>query len=332
MAKASELAAKTANLQTNRSESVTKEIAKTGPGLVMENIFHSEEANARALQAEARVLKMEEELAALKLATNKKIKLSDLYEVEGRRRKLSANEYKELKNNLKNHPIITPITVRKRDQGGYEIISGHNRVAIYRELGRDEILAVVQDLDDTKSELGALYANLFHPSLPDVQKYMHFKRLKEITGKSHKELADESGADPMSITRWFSFERLPAEALALIYANPDKIGASAAMAFAQISENENKKKPVINAIKSIINGELTQEMGIKQAKEFGQTKAKLIKSETENIKFGKFKYCKLVSSNRTIRLDFESNEERELVGKLIRDVLKKRVESLPKQQ
>lgn len=319
------LAAKSAAAVTPRPDSVPVDLIrrqKTAPGQLMSSLPFLAEKEEEIVVLKNRLAEFESS------AASRKIQLSELHEVEGRRRKLSTSEYNELKNNLKNHPIITPITVRKHLAGGYEIISGHNRVAVYRELGRDEIPAVIQDLDDVKSELGALFANLFHPSLPDIQKFAHFKRLKELTGKSHKELAEESGADPASITRWFSFEKLPSDALNLIYANPEKIGATAAHAFAQICEDKSKEQAVIKAIESIIKGELSQELGVKQAKEFGLVKSVSPKPVTENIKSGKFKYCKLVSTKETLRVDFETSAEREYIESTIRDLLKKRAQEL----
>ncbi|TDK59214.1 ParB/RepB/Spo0J family partition protein [Sapientia aquatica] len=313
------LGAKTASIKARVVEKPVERPIKTAPSAHWD-------ATERMHLAEQKVSELEAELNKAINSAHSKIKLSDLLEIEGRRRKLTADEFKELKNNLEKHPLVTPITVRSVADGKYEIISGHNRVAVYRELGRSEIPAVVNDFDEIKSELGALFANLFHPSLPDVQKYAHFKRLKEVTGKSQRELAEESGADPSAIARFMSFERLPAEALALIYENPEKIGATAAAAFALISEKEYKQAAVIQAVKDIIAGDITQEVGVRQAKEAGDNV--FVAAEPRRvvtpIKAGKFKYCKVLSTDQTIRIDFESKEERDLIEKTVMDIIKKR--------
>jgi len=300
----------------------TQQRAKTGPGQMLH-------AMPFLAENEKQIAELREKLAlAEQNVSDRKIPLAELHEVPGRRRKLSTDEYNELKNNLDKHPLITPITVRKRKEGGYEIISGHNRVAVYAELGRTDILAIIQEFDDSNTELGALFANLFHPNLPDVQKYSAFKRLQEITGKTQKELAKESGADEKSVSRWMSFDRLPSEALRLVEANPDKIGGTSAMAFAAISSDEVKQGAVIAAIKAIVDGKISQETGVRMAKMNGKQATPTTRATPEIIRSGKKNYCKVLATKQTLRLDFETEEERVEMEAAIRAILTKRVESL----
>jgi len=308
--------------QPQEQTEATQQRAKTGPGQMLH-------AMPFLAENEKQIAELREKLAlAEQNVSGRKIPLAELHEVPGRRRKLSTDEYNELKNNLREYPLITPITTRKRKEGGYEIISGHNRVAIYAELGHTEILAIVQEFDDSNTELGALFANLFHPNLPDVQKYSAFKRLQEITGKSQKQLAEESGADPKSVSRWMSFDKLPSAALHLIESNPDKIGGTAAMAFATIASNAKKQDSVVEAIKGIVEGKLTQEAGVQLAKMNGKQPAKTPRAGPEIIRSGKKNYCKVLATKQTLRLDFETEEERIGMEDEIMKILAKRAETL----
>jgi ParB family chromosome partitioning protein len=199
-------------------------------------------------------------------APQAELPISELHEVEGRRRRLTAEQYAELRENLRNNRLVQAITVRKRAQGGYEIVSGHNRVAIYRELGRDRILAIVlDDADDFVVESSALYANLFQSDLSDYEKYLGFQRLLSLTGKSQKEVAADSGAAEQSVSRWLSFANLPQEALALIERAPHKIGGTAAMALAALTK-EGRAAAVVDAVRAIVGGALSQEAGVRIAK------------------------------------------------------------------
>lgn len=297
--------------------------AKTAPGQLMASLPFLAEKEEEIVKLDRLNAELREKLSvAEQNTTGKKIRLAELHEVAGRRRKLSSVEYGELKNNLAKHPLTTPVTVRKRQGGGYEIISGHNRVAIYKELGREEILAIIQDFDDSTSELSALFANLFHPTLPDVQKFRAFKRLQDITGKNQKLLAEESGADPQSISRLMSFDKLPEIALSMIEENPDKIGATAATAFAQLA-NQGKETAVVAAVKAIIEGTMTQESGVRIAKMGGQGKEKLSPPETVSIRSGKQTYCKMMGTKKMIRLDFRTEDERIGMESAIKEFLEK---------
>ena len=315
------LGAKTAGIKARQVEKPADRPLKTAPSAHWD-------ATERMHQAEQKVTELQAELGKAMEGAQAKLKLSALIEVEGRRRKLTSEEYGELKSNLENHSLVTPITVRSVGEGKYEIISGHNRVAVYRELGREDILAVVQDFDDTDSELSALFANLLHPTLPDIQKFAAFKRLQELTGKNQKELAEASGITAMSITRLMSYDKLPSDALALINDNPDKIGGTAALQFATIAKDPSKVNIVFYAITEAITGHMTQAEAVVYAKNGGNTMTQKPKAERREIQSGKKKYCTIIPTQQSLRIDFKTVEERVEMEQMIEVILKKRADDL----
>jgi ParB family chromosome partitioning protein len=312
------LAAKAANIGTTPrpdKDPAEPRGAKTAPGQLMSSLpfLAEKERENEELREKLR--------AAEQKAPQADLPLSELHEVEGRRRRLTPEQFGELRENLRNNPLVQAITVRKRAHGGgYEIISGHNRVAVYRDLGRDRILAIVlDDANDYITETSALYANLFQSDLSDYEKYLGFQRLILLTSKSQKEVATESGAAEQSVSRWLSFGNLPEEALALIAQAPDKIGGAAAMALAALSK-EGKAAAVVDAVKAIVAGQVSQEAGVRLAKA-GKPKAAVARAEPVTIRSGKAVYCKMVSTKQTLRLDFRSEEERLAVETAIKEVL-----------
>jgi ParB family chromosome partitioning protein len=315
------LGAKTAGIKARAVEKPAERPIKTAPSAHWD-------ATERMHQAEQKVAELQTELGKVMEGAQAKLKLSDLIEVEGRRRKLTSEEFNELKSNLEKHPLVTPITVRSAGDGKFEIISGHNRVAVYRELGKADILAVVQDFDDSASELSALFANLLHPTLPDVQKFAAFKRLQEITGKNQKELAEASGITAMSITRLMSYDKLPSEALALINDNPDKIGGTAALQLATIAKDQSKVNIVVYAITEVIAGHMTQAEAVLYVKNGGNSVAQKPKAQRRDIQSGKKKYCTMIPSQQSLRIDFKTVEERIEMEQTIEIVLKKRADDL----
>jgi ParB family chromosome partitioning protein len=52
--------------------------------------------------------------------------------------------------------------VSKRQDGDWDIISGNNRVDIYRELGRTEIAVFEVEATKEEGDISAFYANLLH--------------------------------------------------------------------------------------------------------------------------------------------------------------------------
>ena len=124
------LLAKTANVGTKPTEPAQARPAdsepRTSPGRLMDAQNRINSAQARIKELEAQL----EDKAALEVS------LDSLIEVSGRRRKLTPEQFQELKNNLAQHALATPILVRTLPGDRFEIVAGHNRVAAYRELGR----------------------------------------------------------------------------------------------------------------------------------------------------------------------------------------------------
>lgn len=319
------LAAKAATIGTNpRSPAkteATESRPKTAPGQLMSSLPFLAEKERELAEKERENEELRDKLQkAAANATPLELPIADLHEVAGRRRRLTAEQYAELKENLRSNPLVQAITVRPRAEGGYEIISGHNRVAAYRELGKERILAIVlKNADEYITESSALYANLFQSDLSDYEKYLGFRRLLLLTGKTQKELAADAGADEKSVSRWMSFDDLPPDALAQIELHPERLGGTAAMALAGIAK-EGKTAAVVDAVKAIIEGKVTQEAGVRLAKS-GRSNPPPQRTEPTTIRIGKTVYCKVTAARQTLRLDFRTEEERAAVEEAIKDVL-----------
>lgn len=60
---------------------------------------------------------------------------------------------KGLANSIKENGLYTPLTVRLKEDGRYELISGHRRKAAMQLNGIDEIDAVIKELDDDEATI-----------------------------------------------------------------------------------------------------------------------------------------------------------------------------------
>ena len=67
---------------------------------------------------------------------------------------------RELTDSIREHGILMPILVRPLDVGGYEIISGHNRVEAAKLAGLDEVPVTVRELDDDTATILMVDSNL----------------------------------------------------------------------------------------------------------------------------------------------------------------------------
>lgn len=66
----------------------------------------------------------------------------------------------ELAQSISDHGVLMPILVRPREQGGYEIIAGHNRVEASRLAGCETIPATIREMDDDTAIILMIDSNL----------------------------------------------------------------------------------------------------------------------------------------------------------------------------
>ncbi len=325
----------------------TPEEARTGPGQLA--IFSGQLADAisRAEAAEAEVerlkanqgssealaearAKLAEAEAALATALEsqprRKAKLDELHEVPGRRRKLTPEQYAELRANLEHNPLAHPVTVRVRPQGGYEIVSGNNRTTIFRELGREEIDITVLDLTDDEVDRAAFYSNLLQPNLTDYEKYIGFKQRMERTGLNQTQIAAEAGVSQPYVSGLMAFDELPPEALLSIADAPAKFGATAVAKLAALAK-AGKEAKVVEAVQKLVTGELKSQDAAVHHASAKEAVIRAKKPEPLVIRQGKAKYCEVLRADKTLRLSFATADEAEATMAAIQKVLEERAKA-----
>ena len=86
-----------------------------------------------------------------------------------------------------------PIIVRPRDDGQYDLISGHYRTEAAKQLGWDEIEANVKNIEDDEADFLALKTNLVREGMEPVEEGKVLNEIMESYDYSQRELANEIG-------------------------------------------------------------------------------------------------------------------------------------------
>ena len=250
---------------------------RSAPGRMFDLTNKINEAEDRAAAATAETAEVKQQLEEARRlieglqqegggANAQEIDIATLVEVPGRRRILSPTEYAELKANLDKNPLTHPIVYLPLGNGQHEIVSGNNRVEIYKELGRTKIFAVPYTGDARSAELGATFSNLLAPALPDYEKYRQFMRLQTESGFTRADILEASGLSASHVARILAFEKLPLAAHQLIAKRPDRIGGNAAEEFAALA-NAGHADAVVKAIEALVQDEsMTQKRALELAK------------------------------------------------------------------
>ncbi|CAN7795002.1 chromosome partitioning protein ParB [Paraburkholderia sp. SIMBA_049] len=300
------LAAKAATIGTSpRPQKINEDAPsrpKTAPGQLMASLPLLAEKE-KELQA---AIKRIEELETTGNTYSEDVEISTLIEVPGRRRILSQQEYGELRANLEANPLIHPIVYRPLADGRNEIISGNNRVAIYRDdLGRSRIRGVPFTGTDTEVELGAAFSNLLAPSLPDFEKYRQFQRIQENLGLTQADIIRASGLAQSHVARILSFDNLPSAAKKLIAAKPHRLGGTAAAKFAALAQQGHDLE-VTQAIRTLIESEeMTQERALSLAT---PARPKASQPVATTITLGKKKFCDVSVRSGVVGLRFAGKD------------------------
>jgi ParB family chromosome partitioning protein len=300
------LAAKSAGVgvapRAPRPENEVPGRPKTAPGQLMASLPILADKEKELQQALDRI----KELEAAGTSDAHEIEISTLVEIPGRRRVLSAQEFTELRGNLAANPLTHPIIYRPLGDGRNEIVSGNNRVAIYRdELHRAKIWGVPFTGEPSQIELAALFSNLLAPSLPDFEKYRQFLRIQEHQGLSQADIIRLSGLAQSHVARILSFDNLPAEAKELIATNPHRLGGTAAAKFAALAQ-QGRGAEVTSAIKALVDSdEVTQEKALELA---APAKAKAAATVADPIMIGKRKLCDVSVRSGVIGVRFAGKD------------------------
>ncbi|WP_199031661.1 ParB N-terminal domain-containing protein [Ralstonia sp. ASV6] len=286
-----------------KAETLGPQTPRTAPGQMMH------------LQAtvERQATEIEQLRSLLNTATVMEIPLHLIDEVPGRRRKLTAEAYAELKANLSQNALAQAITVRRKSDGRYELLAGHNRTEIYRELGRESIRGeVIEGVDDKDAHLLGFWSNLLAPSLSDFEKFWNFRQLQLETGLSQAKLAEISGLSTTHVSRIMAFEKLPERSKELLAENPTKLGSTAAEQLCKLAEKEGGEERVNAAIEKLLSDSaVTQEQAVALARPEPPKKAATPQKNELVVKDGKRNFCSIVTRKNVLGLTFPKGITRE---------------------
>lgn len=152
--------------------------------------------------------------------------------------------------------LMSPITVKTKEHGRYELIGGERRLRAHQILGKQQIPAfVLENISVTDAAIGALADNEAKRSLCDYERGKAYKRTLTMSTEAGKSLtqgtlARRIGVSDATISRCLAFFDLPQEAIAMLDEKPDLIGAKNAASLVTLAK-KGHSRIVIQALKRI---------------------------------------------------------------------------------
>ena len=116
----------------------------------------------------------------------------------------------ELKKSILQNGLIQPITVRRKDDYKYELISGERRLRACTDIGYNDIPAYVIKVDTAEQMLAlSLIENIQREKLNAIEVAKAYKRLMDECKLSQEEIADKVGKDRTTVTNAIRLLKLP---------------------------------------------------------------------------------------------------------------------------
>lgn len=117
----------------------------------------------------------------------------------------------ELAESIRTFGLIQPITVRKKGEGKYQIISGERRFKACRIAGMEMVPAYIRDANDQGMLEMAIVENIQRENLDPIEVAMSYQRLIEECNLTQEQMADRVGKKRASVTNYLRLLKLPAK-------------------------------------------------------------------------------------------------------------------------
>ena len=188
-----------------------------------------------------------------KLERVRNIPLAELHPFKGHPFKVQNNEeMQRMIESIRKVGAITPALARPLPDGGYELISGHRRLAACQVLGVETMPVIVRELSDDEAVIAMVDANLQRETiLPSEKAFAYKMKLDAIKHQgvtsaqvgqkllSVEKVADDAGESRNQIKRYIRLTYLIPELLSMV--DDGKIAFNPAVELSYLKPSEQKE-------------------------------------------------------------------------------------------
>ena len=146
--------------------------------------------------------------------------------------------------------LIQPLTVLKKDDGKYDLIGGHTRLAALKRIGAIRVPVNVVPADQSKALEMAVAENLMRTDLNPIEKAQAIQRLKD-QGLTQREIAELIGRKEPEVSNLLALFKLEREAIQAI--QDGKLAYPQAKALLSLRGHRDLQ---LKALSSILKGKI----------------------------------------------------------------------------
>lgn len=144
-------------------------------------------------------------------------RIEELHPTEGQPRRIFDDaKLEELSQSIKELGVLEPVLVRKRSQGGFQIIAGERRWRAAQRAGLHEVPVFVKELTDSEAFEAALVENLQREDLNPIETARAFQRLLDDHSHTQESVAQRVGKDRSTVANSLRLLKLPEAVLDMV--------------------------------------------------------------------------------------------------------------------
>lgn len=144
----------------------------------------------------------------------------------------------ELATSIREHGVISPITLRRNENGTYMIIAGERRWRASQRAGLTTIPAYIRTAGDEQVMEWALIENIQREDLDAIEIALAYQRLMDDYQLTQEKMSERVGKKRTTITNYLRLLRLPAEIQLGIQARKIDMGHARALLAAPSTEQQ----------------------------------------------------------------------------------------------
>ena len=127
------------------------------------------------------------------------------------RRNFDEEALQELADSIREHGVISPITLRDNGDGCYMIIAGERRFRASKIAGLDRIPAYIRTAKDEQVMEWALIENIQREDLDAIEIALAYQRLMDDYNLTQERMSERVGKKRATIANYLRLLKLPAE-------------------------------------------------------------------------------------------------------------------------
>jgi ParB family chromosome partitioning protein len=125
-------------------------------------------------------------------------------------------DLEELAASIREQGVLQPVVVRRRAQGGYELLVGERRLRASKLAGARKVPAIIREVDDRQALEQALVENVQRADLGPLEEAHAYRNLVDLFELTQEEAARRVGKSRVHVTNTLRLLDLPEEVKVLM--------------------------------------------------------------------------------------------------------------------